>query len=282
MQQFFECNLQQLSHNYPGLTLRRLMVEVQDILEEEGITPVHISSLPSPSKKHKVAYFLDQLLNGIPIEYIRKKAFFYQDDFFVDPSVLIPRYETEVLVDFAIQDYKNCDPVSFMEIGTGSGAIFSTLLQSIPGAKYAVGTDICPKAMAITRRNIYLKSYSFSKKVRVETLCTDKAQGVKGSFDFILTNPPYIKNEDRDILHHQVRANEPQIAIVIDSDKFEDWYSDLFNQCYDLLSEGGRFYLETHPDYMPEIEMLIQKSGFKQFQRKKDLPGLERFLVARK
>jgi release factor glutamine methyltransferase len=143
-----------------------------------------------------------------PFQYIVGRQEFYGLDFVVEPEVLIPRPETEILVEAAIVELSRVDAPRFCEIGVGSGCVSISILANLPTAS-AVGADISRPAIAVAERN------AVRHKVddRIELIESNLFANVEGKFDLIVSNPPYIPAEDIDALQIEVRDYEPHTAL---------------------------------------------------------------------
>lgn len=143
-----------------------------------------------------------------PFQYIVGRQEFYGLDFVVEPEVLIPRPETEILVEAAIVELSNREEPRFCEVGVGSGCVSISILVSQPTAS-AVAVDISRPALAVAQRN----AIAHQVDDRIELIESDLFTNVKGKFDLIVSNPPYIPAEDIDLLQIEVRDYEPLSAL---------------------------------------------------------------------
>lgn len=275
---FFQENQSILESNYPGITLRRLDMEFQSFCEE------NISR-----RDEYIDKFLNSLRAGIPLEQITGRAYFYESEFSVDENVLIPRSETEILVDETCKLLSKSEKtdLKIADIGTGSGAIAISIARKLSETDkkvHVTGFDISEKALKVAKRNHYLLEFSLANNVEVEWKHNDRLNDIEAeSFDCIVSNPPYIKTiSDKEKVHHQVLKFEPHIALFIDDEKYDQWFLDFFKQVYECLKKGGIFYMEGHEDHL-ELQLDILKSfNFEKIEIVKDLTGAKRFLKARK
>ncbi len=143
-----------------------------------------------------------------PYQYITGRQEFYGIDFVVEPEVLIPRPETEILVEAAINTLLRIEQPQFCEIGVGSGCISISILKHVPNAK-AIGVDVSLSALAVTKRN----AVTHSVEERIFLVESDLFTAVQGEFDLIVSNPPYVPAEDIATLQIEVRDYEPLTAL---------------------------------------------------------------------
>lgn len=163
LQNKFEFKKNELEKNYPGITLKRLESELENFYfqyteEKHDIFETHyFQSMTDP-----VTQFFRKLDAGIPLAYISGKTFFYKSEFFVTPDVLIPRNETEILVEFAVKELinKKNKKCNVIDVGTGSGAIIISLLRDHSGPLRAFASDISSRALSVTKRNYFNLRYA--------------------------------------------------------------------------------------------------------------------------
>ncbi len=197
-------------------------------------------------KKTKIDNIISQLIDYVPIQYIFEKQYFYNMYFFVNPDVLIPRPETEELVDIIVNDFKdNNQQINILDIGTGTGCIAIALNKNIRKTKvYAI--DISEKALKIAELNNKLNKaevvfyqldiLNFEKYKYFETL----------KFDIIVSNPPYIKNSEKAEMLPNVLNYEPHRAIFVDDDNAYLFYEAIAKFSQKYIAENGVIYLEIN------------------------------------
>lgn len=230
--------------------------------------------------------FRQLLIDGVPLQYISKRAYFYNSEFYVDERVLIPRNETELLVERAIKEIEAFprELVKVAEVGVGPGTIALSLLQEINNkvVEYTA-TDISSGALDVFKLNQFKLNFKIDPRHKVECIETDRLRNISGTFDIILSNPPYIKaKQDRSLVHHQVLLHEPHVALFLEDDEYEDWFMDFFKQVHDRLNEKGLFLMEGHESHLSELVKKCEKVFNKEGEVLKDLTGRERFLLIRK
>lgn len=216
---------------------------------------------------------IKQRLTGVPVAYLIGKKEFYSHEFVVDSRVLIPRPDTEILVDRALDVIKQENVKSILELCTGSGAV-SIVLALNTNVEKIVASDVCEEALNVAKIN----RDQFSLEARIDCVLSDLWEHIPKDvkFDLIVCNPPYIPTEDIERCSKEVRK-EPNKALDGGVDGL-DFYRRIFAQCSDYIQAGGRLLLEHGEGQRESIESLIPGSGGHFVEAYKDLAGLERTL----
>ncbi len=284
---YFKDHQKYLEETYPGLTIRRVKQELELLMMEKG----SVNSLEAvylPHTDNPATRFFSSLELGIPLEYITGRAYFYRSEFKVSPDVLIPRSETESLVEMALKELgtwakKTDETLKFIDVGTGSGIIPISILQELNRPANAYATDISMEALNVAKENAFNLRFTWSPKSSLNFIQTDRLEGVKENFHIIVTNPPYIKREaDKDMVHEQVREFEPGLALWLDDKEYDEWFLKFFTQAHHLLMEEGVFLMEGHENHLDNLSKVGEKCGFKNVEVQNDLTGRKRFLIMRK
>ncbi len=268
-----------LSEHYPGLRLERFLKEVEDILQARLFQPLlSLNSDAFQVSPRQRKYLEEDFLKGIPLAYLLGYSEFYGQHFFVNSSVLIPRPETEQLIELVAQfaESKKRQFSRVLDIGTGSGVILLSLLaQEV--ARIGEGVDISQEALKVAQTNA--RRLRLSHKSHFYN--SDRLTNVKGSFDLVISNPPYIKfSSHRSLVQQSVDKNEPQKALYIADDEYEDWFDQLFYSVKDVLDPGGVFFMEGHELELQHQSRQLKNIGFKASEVFKDFSGRDRFLMA--
>ena len=214
---------------------------------------------------------------GEPIAYILGTKEFWSLSFEVNPAVLIPRPETEILVEEALEvSIKMLPPgLRILEIGVGSGAISVALAKELPAARL-VATDISAAALAVARRN----ACTHGVADRIEFLCGDLLAPVVGTFDLIVSNPPYIGTGEFAQLPRGVRDYEPLEALLAD-EQGAACHRRIIAASVPHLNRGGWLIMEMGAGQREIVEGLLQKSGaFEGIETRLDYGGVERVIKA--
>lgn len=230
--------------------------------------------------------FKASLERGVPLEYISHTAYFYKAEFFVDERVLIPRSETELLVERAV-NWINKHPshdLKVCEVGVGSGAISLSCLMDIKNKRIDLtATDISEEALLVFDYNAFLLNFRYSKKHTLQSFKADRLKGISDKFDLILSNPPYIMEEkDRALVHQQVLEFEPHLALFLKDDSYFEWFTEFFKMVDGSLNSGGTFLMEGHESHLSDLKDMVDKQGWGHSTVLKDLTGAIRFLEVNK
>ena len=234
-----------------GIDVKRFLLSKDEILPEEA--------------EKKLEDFLKRRLKHEPVQYITGTAGFYGRDFQVKPGVLIPRFDTEVLVEETLKAIKDGDRV--LDVCTGSGCIITTL--ALERTIEAFGSDISEEALSCAAANAQRLSAD------VSFMKSDLLDDIDGKFDIIVSNPPYIKTRELARLERQVAAYEPASALDGGPDGC-DFYRRLVNDAPAHLNEGGRLLFEIGYDEAGTVSLLMQDAGFTDTAVVQDLSGHNR------
>jgi release factor glutamine methyltransferase len=223
----------------------------------------------------RYASLLERRRKGEPIQYITGETEFYGLPLLVTPDVLIPRPETEFLVEKILEFAATFEHPRIIDIGTGSGAIPIAFAHNLPDAQITA-TDISTAALSLAEEN--------AKRNRV-AICFrqgDLLAPVEGEqFDIIVSNPPYVPESDRDSLSIEVRDHEPALALFAGDDGL-GIYRRLIPQAFAALAPGGFLALEIGFGQQPAVDSLLVEAGFSDIQFTLDLQGIPRVAVAQR
>lgn len=235
-----------------------------------GISRSHYLAWPeeelSPEQEKRYREALARRAARIPLQQITGEQEFMGLSFYVNEHVLIPRRDTEILVEEAAKALK--DGMRFLDLCTGSGCILLSLLHLKPHTE-GVGADLSAEALQVASRN---RERLGAKAVLVES---DLFARIEGSFDLIVSNPPYIKREEIETLMDEVRLHEPHLAL----DGHEDglyFYRRIAEEAPRYLRRGGGLFLEIGWDQGESVSGLLREQGFRDVRIVKDLAGLDR------
>ena len=230
------------------------------------------------TKQEQWEYFvnIEKLTKGIPLQHITHRQEFMKMDFYVDENVLIPRPDTEILVEEVINIANKIENPVILDLCTGSGAIGISIAKNVKDAKvYAI--DISEKALEIAKRNA--EDLKVKKKVNfIKSDLFEKLKKMK--FDIIVSNPPYIKKEDINYLSEDVQK-EPKIALDGGIDGL-DFYRKIVKQGYEYLKLGSYLCFEIGFDQKIDvIEIIENENKYIDTYCKKDLYGNDRIIVTK-
>ncbi len=204
-----------------------------------------------------------------PLQYILGETNFYGLTLKVNEHVLIPRPETELLVEKIIKENPEVDEI--LEIGTGSGAIAIALAANIKNAKIKA-VDISNEALQIAREN------AAKNKVNIHFCFSDVFENVTGKYDLIVSNPPYISNQEYQYLSREIRKYEPSTALLADDNGLA-FYKKILCSAKDYLTEKGKIYFEIGYNLSESIKKVAKENGFRNIETVKDLNGFNRMMV---
>lgn len=256
----------------PNLKSRLLMQYVLNVSRQYII----VNDMEELSKLKEKQYFdaMKLLKSGIPIEHITHQKEFMKLNFFVDSSVLIPRQDTEILVEEVIKIAKKINAKTILDLCTGSGAIGISIAKYLPEVQ-VVATDISNDALNIARKNATINEVQnqiiFINSDLFTNLETQK-------FDIIVSNPPYVKTKVIENLDVQVKK-EPHIALDGGEDGL-DFYRKIIKESYQYLKYNGYLCLEIGFDQKDDvINIFNEANNFKNIYCKKDLGNNDRVIV---
>ncbi|MES2544429.1 MAG: peptide chain release factor N(5)-glutamine methyltransferase [Bacteroidota bacterium] len=219
---------------------------------------------------------LEKLKLEIPIQYILGKTSFYGLDFDVNENVLIPRPETEELVEWIIKDCfvpRNDRKIKVLDIGTGSGCIAISLAKNIPNAQ-VFAIDISEKALATAKRNAVNNEVNVAF-IEQNILATDN---LHQQFDIIVSNPPYVRNVEKEEIKKNVLDNEPHLALFVADNDALVFYRKIAELALKNLSQNGQLYFEINQYLGKETVDLLQNMNFKNIELRKDIYGNDRMV----
>lgn len=209
-----------------------------------------------------------------PIQYILAETEFWSLPFQVNPAVLIPRADTEVLVEEALQRINGCATV--LDVGTGSGAVAVALAHEKPEIR-VTALDCSEDALAVARGNARRNAVA----ERVFCLAGDLQSLPPGPFDMIVSNPPYIPTRDWEQLMPEVRDHEPRLALDGGADGLEA-YRRIAVQAVQVLSPGGWLLVEVGIGQAADVNALFRAAGLEDVTQRDDYAGIPRVVMARK
>lgn len=215
---------------------------------------------------------IDKRKDSYPLQYAIGEWEFYNLRLKVDQRALIPRFETEIIVDYLIKSPIKRDKI--LDIGTGTGAIALSLAKNIENS-YVIGSDIEEKAISLAREN-----REFTGIKNVEFIKSDLFENIEGKFDLIISNPPYINKKDYDALDKELYF-EPKSALYGGEDGL-DFYREIIKKANDYLNNQGHLVFEIGYDQKEVLNKLLMDQGFVNIENLKDFNDFDRFIIAQK
>ena len=219
---------------------------------------------------------VNQRSKGKPVAYLTKKRFFWKNEFYINEKVLIPRPDTEVIVEQVLKIYKKKNEIRLLDIGFGSGCILLSILREKKGFK-ATGVDISNHAIKVCKYN----AYKLGVKNRVKLFKSDIDKFHNGKYDLIISNPPYIKNIDLKYLEKDVVKFEPRLALDGGLDGISE-IRKVIKKSSELIKNGGKLILEIAYNQKNEVKQLLRKNSFYINSTVKDLANNDRCIISTK
>ncbi len=233
-----------------------------------------------PLKQNEIQKYREYISRrgkGEPLQYIIEKVEFYGMNLRVNSSVLIPRPETEILVETIIEENKDNANLNILDIGCGSGNISIALAKNLNNAKiFAI--DISEEALLLAKEN--------AKELDVLDLIQffrgdifhNNLKEISSNFDLIVSNPPYVSKQDFKNLQTEIKEYEPDIAVTDFADGLK-YYRKISEIGSDLLKHGGKIYFEIAMGQSEDVKNILKKNNFKNILSKKDYSGVERIIL---
>ncbi len=226
---------------------------------------------------NKIKIVVERLKKFEPLQYIVGKTEFYGLIFWVDKNVLIPRQETEELVDLIIKENKINKELNILDIGTGSGCIAITLAKTFSKSKiFAI--DISNEALKIAKRNAEFNN------VNIDFINTDIFNDDIFNddilFDIIVSNPPYVTEKEKQLMNKNVLDFEPSTALFVSDSEPLRFYKRIAEFSKQKLNKTGKLYFEINENYGNEMSQLLNSMNFKNIRIIKDLNEKDRISVA--
>ena len=264
-----------------------------------NVARIQLQLEPEFTLSHDETDTFFELLEGLkqqkPIQYLLGETEFYGLQFKVNDNVLIPRPETEELVDWILKSYESRvmsselsnlkssivnRQLKILDIGTGSGCIAISLAKHLPEAQ-VFAVDISESALEIAKENADSNGVEikFVKADILESsLWEDVALRQKGSFDIIVSNPPYVRELEKQEIKPNVLDNEPHLALFVENDNPLIFYKAITDFAVDKLKSNGSLYFEINQYLGQETKQLLVDAEFKEVELREDLNGNDRML----
>jgi release factor glutamine methyltransferase len=295
LRQLFDTVANQLQGIYPSGELKSLQRII--FQSQLGIPPHRVHTDPSmavsPNDAQRILEMAGQLRQHKPIQYILGETEFYGMVFRVNPDVLIPRPETEELVDWVVRTVQaelrtagrriEAEPanasksLSILDIGTGSGCIAICMAARL-GQSVVTAIDISGRALEVAREN------AKHNGVDVNFYCADildYSQPIPHQpFDVVVSNPPYVRNSERLLMMPNVLEYEPHLALFVDDSDPLRFYKAIAQRAPAMLKTGGRVFCEINEALGDETKRLFERFGFARVELRKDLNGKDRMITA--
>ena len=242
-----------------------------------------ISKRLSESELLRLHFAVKNLLKNHPVQYVTGSAWFYGERYNVNSSVLIPRRETEELCHWIIEDFKNKalqgEILKIIDIGTGSGCIAITLKQQLQNAK-VTAVDISEEALKTALSN------ALKIGAEVSFICADALDTLSmkdfGLFDIIVSNPPYVRDSEKEYMNPNVTDFEPHLALFVKDENPLIYYELISDFSLTHLEEGGALYFEINENLSDSLEEMLRHKGFTFLEIRSDMQNKPRMLKCQK
>ena len=231
-------------------------------------------ALTGPQFNLQVSKTVDRLKAREPIQYILGQSHFYGHEFKVTPATLIPRPETEELVDLIIKETSSQTGIKILDIGTGSGCIAISLCLALE-APIVTAIDISAAAIEVASENGQFHKAPVTFKV-MDVL----SDFLTETYDLIVSNPPYVRESEKKFMQSNVLDFEPQQALYVSDDSPLVYYTRIGQIAFEHLTSGGRLYFEINESFGEEIRDLLTAYGFEKVSLIKDFMGKDRIISA--
>jgi release factor glutamine methyltransferase len=269
----------ELAGHYPGHEIRDIFSMVSEHIQNYSKIDIHLKSQEpiSAPDLEKYNQSLIRLRNWEPVQYVVGHAEFYGLCYHVDPRVLIPRPETELLVEWIIRE-ESGRQTAFLDLGTGSGCIAVSLAVNLPGSRVSA-CDVSEDALAVARLN------AFNHHAEVEffyfNLLEDRAY-LPAKFQVMVSNPPYVREQEKVFMRNNVLDFEPPSALFVPDHDPLVFYRRIALLGRKYLTDGGSLYLEINENFPHEIVRVLESTGFYGTEIRTDLNGKPRMIRSRK
>ncbi len=231
-----------------------------------------------PEQAERLHSVIAELKTNKPIQYILGVTEFYGCKLRVNEHVLIPRQETEELVDLILKETPN-SKLNILDIGTGSGCIAIALKKKLPGANVSA-IDISEEALLIAKQNALLNQTKINFLQADILKVKDKVEVKEMHFNLIVSNPPYVRLSEMEKMDKNVVDNEPHLALFVNDNDPLLFYHVIADFSSQNLSQDGKLYFEINEALGQDVKKLLEEKGFKKVEVIKDMSGKDRIVKA--
>jgi release factor glutamine methyltransferase len=228
-----------------------------------------------PEEYDKFQKIIDRLKKHEPIQYILGYSWFYSYKILVNKYVLIPRPETEELVDWVIKDNIQEDKPAIFDMATGSGCIAIALARHMKGSR-VFACDISAGALKIARENANMNQADIVF-IQKDILKNEK-EPANTIFDIIVSNPPYVLKGEKEKMQRNVLEFEPGLALFVENDNPLLFYQAILNYAHHFLKTGGKLYFEINEAYGQQLVSILKAKGYEGVVLRKDINGKDRMI----
>jgi release factor glutamine methyltransferase len=272
--------------NVPSYTLAAELLLLHILGRDRAWLYAHPEEVIPGLDAHRFISLILRRAEGEPTQYLTGKQEFWGLEFEVTPDVLIPRPETEHVIEVALdrlalreiragrKQTLGGDGLNIIDVGTGSGCIAIALAKELPGARI-VATDISEAALAVARRNAARHAFANNLIFLQHNLLG----GMAAKYELVVSNPPYVGRKEKETLMREVRDHEPEVALYGGKEGYE-LYADLIVQAAPVLMPGGLLVLELGHNSLPAVQPLLDLPNWTNVAVTKDLARINRVIAA--
>ncbi len=260
----------------PNSQLDSELLMAKIINKDRNYILLHSNNLLKKNDQKKFYKLIDSRSLGNPVAYLTNKKFFWNSEFFITNATLIPRPDTELIVENALRLTKHKNKINILEIGIGSGCIILSILRERKNF-YGTGIDISRKCLNISKINAL--NLKISNRLKLYKTDVDKFN--LGKYDLIVSNPPYIKKNELRYLERDVAEFEPKLALDGGLDGLSE-IRKVIRKSSELIKKNGKFILEIGFDQKNKVINLLKSEGFYINSNQKDLANNDRCIVSTK
>ena len=267
----------ELTGLYPETEIRNFSYLIIEKLTGFSRTEVYVNknTLFSDEQQHEIESFIEKLKKYVPIQYILGETEFFGLPFYVNESVLIPRPETEELVDWIRKENDKSAEFRLLDIGTGSGCIAIALKHEFTNSEVDA-FDISVDALETARRNASLNNLT----INLSTVDILNAPDFPTKWDIIVSNPPYITENEKDGMLPNVLDYEPHLALFVPDNDPLLFYRNIAEFAQKHLTDNGKLYFEINREAGQSCIDLLTKMGYRDVELRKDISGNDRMVKA--
>ncbi|MBC5994264.1 peptide chain release factor N(5)-glutamine methyltransferase [Pontibacter cellulosilyticus] len=228
-------------------------------------------------QEEQVKQAVTRLQESEPIQYVLEEVYFYDLDLFIDKRALIPRPETEELVDLVVKEHAGQRGLHVLDICTGSGCIPLALAANL-NVEQVYGLEVSNGALEVAQINA--TKYNLPVRWLHQDVFEPVQSIAPASLDILTSNPPYVLEMEKEQMRANVLKYEPHLALFVLNNDPLRYYKRITELGLDLLKEGGKLYFEINERYGQEVKQLLLESGYKSAEVIKDLFGKDRMVKA--
>lgn len=278
LEEFYRKGKEQLHDLYEeqeGVAILKLLASYVLHLEDAQLLLATKKEL-LPEQEEVLEASLEEVVKGVPVQYVLGGTTFYGLDLYVEPGVLIPRQETEELVDWILKE--EAEAKQILDVGVGSGCITIALGRNLKNA-HLTAIDVSFKALDLARENCDL--YDLRPTFLSGDILKWQDYGL-GQYDVIVSNPPYIREFEKKVMHRNVLEHEPETALFVPDNNPLLFYEAIAELGQVHLNEGGSLYFEINEALGEETVALLEHKAYRNVELRQDLNGKNRMVRAQK